>query len=52
VFVQGGLAEENSSMSVPVALSSAEAEYLGSCNLGVMISHLRELLYEFEFLLG
>jgi hypothetical protein len=37
-------------MPVPVALSSAEAEYLGSCNLGAMISHLRELLYEFEFL--
>ncbi len=50
VFAQGGIIEANSSMPVPVALSSAEAEYMGSCNLGAMISHLRELLYEFEYL--
>jgi hypothetical protein len=40
----------NSSMPIPVALSSVEAEYMGACNLGAMISHLRELFYEFEFL--
>ena len=37
-------------MPVPVALSSAEAEYMSCCNLGAMICHLRELLYEFAFL--
>jgi hypothetical protein len=37
-------------MPVPVALSSAEAEYMGSCNLGAMICHLRELMYDFIFL--
>ena len=50
VFIQGGLVEANSTMPVPVALSSAEAEYMGSCNLGAMICHLRELLYDFMFL--
>ena len=37
-------------MPVPVALKSAEAEYMGACNVGTMLCHLRELLYEFEFL--
>jgi hypothetical protein len=50
VFIQGGVIDANSSMPVPVALSSAEAEYMGACNLGAIISHLRELLYEFEYL--
>jgi hypothetical protein len=50
IFVQGGIIDANSSMPIPVALSSAEAEYMGACNLGAMISHLRELFYEFEFL--
>jgi hypothetical protein len=49
-MIQGGIVDANSSMPVPVALSSAEAEYMGACNLGAIISHLRELLYEFEFL--
>ena len=50
VFYQGGLIDANSSMPIPVALSSAEAEYMACCNLGAMVCHLRELLYEFEFL--
>ena len=37
-------------MPVPVALSSAEAEYMGACNTGAMLCHLRDLLYEFEYL--
>jgi hypothetical protein len=49
-FAQGGIIKANSSMPVPVAVSLAEAEYMGSCNLGAMISHLRELIYEFEYL--
>ena len=50
VFCQGGVIESQSTMPVPVALSSAEAEYMGACNCGAMLSHLRELLYEFSFL--
>ena len=50
IFVQGGLVDAQSTMPVPVALSSAEAEYMGACNLASMICHLRELKYDFEFL--
>jgi hypothetical protein len=50
LFVQGGIVDSNSSMPVPIALSSAEAKYMGACNLGAMTNHLRELMYEFEFL--
>ena len=48
IFCQGGLIEANSTMPVPIALSSAEVEYMSCCNLGAMLFHLRELLYEFE----
>ena len=50
IFYHGGIIDANSCMPVPVALSSAEAEYMSCCNLGAMICHLRELLYEFDFL--
>ena len=50
VFVQGGIVDAQSTMPVPVALSSAEAEYMGACNLGAMLCHLRELLYDLEYL--
>ena len=50
IFFQGGIVESNSSMPVPVALSSAEAEYMGSCNLGAMMCHIRDLCYDLEFL--
>lgn len=50
VFVQGGLVDAQSTMPVPVALSSAEAEYMGACNLGAMVCHLRDLSYDFEYL--
>jgi hypothetical protein len=50
VFVQGGLVDAQSTMPVPVALSSAEAEYMGACNLGALVCHLRDLLYDFEYL--
>ena len=50
IFIQGGIIDAQSTMPVPVALSSAEAEYMGACNVGAMICHLRELMYEFEFL--
>ena len=50
MFVQGGLVDAQSTMPIPVALSSAEAEYMGACNLGAMICHLRDLKYDFETL--
>ena len=48
IFVQGGLVDANSTMPIPVALSSAEAEYMGACNAGAMLCHLRDLRYDFE----
>ena len=50
IFVQGGIVDAQSTMPVPVALSSAEAEYMGACNLGAMLCHLRDLQYDLEFL--
>ena len=42
--------DAQSTMPVPVALSSAEAEYMGACNAGAMLCHLRDLQYDFEYL--
>ena len=50
VFIQGGIVDAQSTMPVPVALSSPEAEYMGACNLGAMTCHIRDLLYDFEYL--
>ena len=50
VFVQGGLVDAQSTMPIPVVFSSAEAEYMGACNLEAMVCHLRDLEYEFEML--
>ena len=37
-------------MPVPVALSSAEAEYMGACNVGARLCHMQELNYDLKFL--
>jgi uncharacterized protein YgiM (DUF1202 family) len=50
VFVQGGLIDAQSMLPVPVTLCSAESEYMGTCTLGTMVCHLRDLMYEFEAL--
>ena len=50
IFLQGGIIDAQSTMPVPVALSSAEAEYMGACNAGAMLCHIRDLIYDFEFL--
>lgn len=50
VFVQGRLVDAQSTMPVPVALITAEAEYMGACNLGALVCHLRDLMYDFEYL--
>ena len=46
IFLQGGLIDANSTLNVPVALSSAESEYMGACNCAAMLCHLRELVYD------
>jgi hypothetical protein len=50
VFVQGGLIDAQPTSPVTVALSSAEAEYMGACNLGTIVCHLRDLMYELKAL--
>ena len=50
IFLQGGIVDAQSTMPIPVALSSAEAEYMGACNTGAMLCHLRDLVYDLEFL--
>ena len=50
-LICGGIVNKaQSTMPVPVALSSAEAEYMGACNCGAMICHFRDLLYDLEYL--
>ena len=35
-------------MPVPIAMSSAEAEYMSACNLCMKLAHLRMLVYDIE----
>ena len=37
-------------MPVPVAMSSAEAEYNGASNAGTTAAHFRELIYDLKYL--
>lgn len=48
IFVKGGLVYAQSTIPAPVALSSIEADYMGTCKLGAMVCHLRDLKYEFD----
>ena len=47
-FYRGSLVDQNSSVPVPVALSSAEAEYMGAANAATSLAHHRELTYDLE----
>ena len=47
-FYRGCLVDQNSSVPVPVALSSAEAEYIGAANAATSLAHHRELTYNLE----
>ena len=44
IFIQGGIIDSQSTMLVPVALSSDGAEYMRACDARAMLYHLRELL--------
>ena len=41
VFYRGSMCEANSSVPVPVAMSSAEAEYMGASNAATTLAHFR-----------
>lgn len=47
IFSQGSFVAAK--VTVPIALSSTEAEYMSCCNLGATLYHLRELFYELQF---
>ena len=49
-FYRGSLVDQNSSVPVPVALSSAEAEYMGAANAATSLEHHRELTYDLEYM--
>jgi hypothetical protein len=50
IFHRGSLCDANSSVPVPVAMSSAEAEYMGASNAATALAHFRELIYDMEYL--
>lgn len=50
IFYNGALIDANSSLPTPVAMSSAESEYLAACNGAMAIAHLRMLLYDVLYL--
>jgi hypothetical protein len=50
VMYQGGVVSANSMVPVPVAMSSAEAEYMGACAAAMNASVIRALLYDMRYL--
>ena len=50
VFYQGGVVAANSNIPTPVAMSSAEAEYMAACAAAMNASVLRALLYDMRYL--
>ena len=49
-FFQGGAIDHSTHVPVPVAMSSAEAEYLGAAGAATSAAHLRMLWYDFRCL--
>ena len=47
---QGGVIEANSSVQVPVAMSSCEAEVMASCSGCMAAAHIHMLLYDMKYL--
>ena len=50
VFYQGGVVAANSMVPTPVAMSSAEAEYMAACAAAMNASVIRALLYDMRYL--
>jgi KUP system potassium uptake protein len=50
IYCQGGIVHARSHVPVPVAMSSAEAEYVAACSACMAASHLRMLLYDYKHL--
>ena len=50
IYYQGGVIEANSSLQVPVAMSSCEAEVMASCSGCMAAAHIHMLLYDMKYL--
>jgi hypothetical protein len=50
VYCQGGYVHAKSHIPVPVAMSSAESEYMSACSACMAASHVRMLLYDYKHL--
>ena len=50
IFCQGGYIHAKSHMPIPVAMSSAEAEYMSACSGGMAAAHAQMLLYDYKHL--
>ena len=50
IFYRGGVVEANSQLPAPIAMSSAEAEYMSACSGCMAAAHLHMLLYDFKYL--
>ena len=50
IFYKGSFIEGNSSMPIPVAMNTAEAEYMGAYNCCMAIAHANMLIYDLEYL--
>ena len=50
IFCRGGVVEANSQLPAPIAMSSAEAEYMSACSGCMAAAHLHMLLYDFKYL--
>ena len=48
IYYYGNLIDAHTSMPVPIAMSSAEAEYMSAYNLCMKLAHLRMLVYDIE----
>ena len=48
IFYRGSFIEGNSSMPVPVAMNTAEAEYMGACNCCMALAHANMLIYDLK----
>eukprot|EP00957_Ditylum_brightwellii_P156458 11907205-Ditylum_brightwellii.AAC.1 len=50
IFYQGGAIEGNSQVNVPIAMSSAESEYMAACSVCMTAAHVHMVAYDFNFL--
>jgi len=50
IFYRGGVIEASSTLQIPVAMSSCEAEVMSACSGSMAASHVHMLLYDMKYL--